>query len=239
MTLTIGIHQIVIGVIALVAAVFVGVKVRKFYIKAREAARDIKRVVKDIQMATDETATTPRTLSGVEDLMKQRILKDFPDFNFNVCKQMIDGAITDFFAVLNNAQDVTAKMEKNCTPSFIAEVRGQIATNKTVYENVRIHRTVISDYRKLRDEATVTYQSAVEYKRKGKSLMQYVYESKLVYYLSDENAAGVETLHCTYCGAPIDVVGENKVCRYCGAEISIRNVASERAWKVNKVAKLR
>ncbi|MBP3271163.1 MAG: hypothetical protein J6M17_02900, partial [Ruminococcus sp.] len=86
MTLTIGIHQIVIGVIALVSAVFVGVKVRKFYIKAREAARDIKRVVKDIQMATDETATTPRTLSGVEDLMKQRILKDFPDFNFNVCK---------------------------------------------------------------------------------------------------------------------------------------------------------
>ena len=229
---------VAVSAAVIVAAVVLFIIFRKVYLAARSAYRDAKKLVNSIQKATDETASTPRTLSGVEDLMKQRILRDFPDFNFNVCKQMIDSAVAGYFSVLNTREG-TDKLKKISTPSFINELLGEMQTNKYTFENVTIHKTVISDYRKLNDEAVVTYQSAVGYNRKGKGTMQYVYQSKLVYYLSEDNDAGVQTLVCEYCGAPIDVVGSHKVCKYCGGEISIRNVAAERAWKVNKVAKYR
>ncbi len=229
---------VAVSAAVIVAAVVLFIIFRKVFLAARGAYRDAKKFVQAIQKTTDETANTPRTLSGVEDLMRQRILRDFPDFNFNVCKQMIDSAVSGYFSVLNTHEG-TDKLQKISTPSFINELLSETETNKYIYENVTIHKTVISDYRKLNDEAVVTYQSAVGYNRKGKGTMQYVYQSKLVYYLSEDNDAGVQTLVCEYCGAPIDVVGSHKVCKYCGGEISIRNVAAERAWKVNKVAKYR
>ncbi len=232
------IKVIAIAAAVIVVAVLGFIVFRKIFLSARRVYRDAKNLVDQIQKATDETANTPRTLSGVEPLMRSRIAKDFPDFNYNVCKEMIESAVAGYFAVLN-AKEGIDKLYKICTPSLINEILGEIDTNKFEYENVRIHKTVISDYRKLNDEAVVTYQSAVGYNRKGKGTMQYVYQSKLVYYLSEDNAGGVETLVCQYCGAPIDVVGEHKVCKYCGGEISIRNVAAERAWKVNDITKLR
>lgn len=235
-----GTKEIIYAAIVLVIVIIAVLVLRKIYLSVRGVYRDAKKFVGEIKKVTDETANTPRTLSGVEDLMRSRILKDFPDFNFNVCREMIDSAVTSFFSVLNtNGAEGIDKLKKISTPSFMNEVLALTETEDIVYENVTLHKTVISDYRKLNDEAVVTYQSAVGYNRRGKGTMQYVYQSKLVYYLSEDNAGGAETLVCEYCGAPIDVVGSHKVCKYCGGEISIRNVAAERAWKVNKVAKLR
>lgn len=234
----IGIKEIIFAVLILTIIIIGIIVVRNISRSVKAKINKAKEIIGQIQQVTDETATTPKTLSGVEDLMRQRIKKDFPEFNFDVCREMVSSAIINYFTVLNTKGDASG-LSSTCTPSFVAEVQGLVATDSTIYDNVKVHKTVISEYRKQSEEAVVTYQSAIEYARKGKGLMQYVYQTKLVYYLSDDNAAGVLTLRCQFCNAPVDVIGENKTCRYCGSALLTDFVASERVWRVNKISKLR
>lgn len=237
--MNIEIKDIIFAVLILAIIIICIIVGRKIARSVKAKVNKAKEIIDQIQKVTDETATTPKTLSGVEDLMKQRILKDFPDFNFDVCREMVSSAIVNYFNVLNNKDDGLDSLRGTCTPSFVNEVQGESAVNTTVYDGVRVHKTVISEYRRNRDESIVTYQSAVEYARRGKGLMQYVYQTKLVRYLTEDNAAGVLTLRCPYCNAPVESVGENKTCIYCGSAILAEIVTAEKVWRVNKIAKLR
>lgn len=193
----------------------------------------VRDVINQIQQVTDDTMHTPKTLSGSEGVMLMRIQRDFPDFNVHVARSVVNGAISGYFAVLNERRNAD-RLNDCATDAFISEVDGYIATNSTKYESLRIHNTVISDYRKLRDEAVITWQSAIEYVPDGKSLMQYVYEIKYVYYLSADNSDGEgSAMICPYCGAPITTVGESKYCEYCGA--GIEEASIERTWKVSAI----
>jgi hypothetical protein len=193
-----------------------------------------KQLYKQIQSVTDETMHTPRTLSGSEGLMLTRLSKDFPEFNADVARQIVSGALTNYFAILNSRSG-TSRLESSCTDAFISELEGILMTDATVYNNVKVHRVVISDYRKTGEEAVITYQAAVEYERNQKALAQFVYEIKYVYYLSEDSDGENASLVCQYCGAPISTLGE-KVCEFCGAEIK---ASVERTWKINKIYKAR
>lgn len=226
--------SIVTAVIILISVIIAAVAVGRVVNAVNRQIGKAKSLYDQIQRVTDETAHTPRTLSGSEGLMLMRIKKDFPEFNADVTRQIVSGALTKYFAILNERSGVS-QLEDCCTDAFIIELEGLIVNDATVYNNARIHKVVISDYRKIAEEAVITYQAAVEYRREGKELAQYVYEIKYVYYLGENDDGENTSLTCRYCGAPVSTLG-GKVCEYCGAEIY---ASVERTWKVNKIYKAR
>jgi hypothetical protein len=209
------------------AAIYVGSKVKRQVEKAKDFYHQIQKV-------TDDTMYTPRTLSGSEGLMLTRIVKDFPEFNKDVTRQIVRGTLSTYFAILNERSG-THRLDKTCTDALIHEVEGIAVNESAQYYDIQIHKVVISDYRKNGEEAVITWQAAVGYRRNEKAMAQYVYEIKYVYYLAENNDGENVSLICKHCGAEISTLGE-KVCEYCGAEI---NASVERTWKINKIYKAR
>lgn len=227
------------GTIVTIALIIIGLLTAWFIIREikRKVTRSInkaKSLINNIQMATEETAHTPRTISGAEGLYVERIKRDFPEFNFDIAKQTALSVLTSYFNVLNT--DVSDEsMERSCTRSFINELEVRKQMEDILYDKFNVHKIAISDYRKSNEEAVITYQAALEYQLPGKMLAQYVYTVSYVYYLAYGAEGENVSLRCENCGAPIDTLGD-KICPYCGAEIKS---SVERTWKVNKIQKYR
>ena len=191
-----------------------------------------KSLIDQISKATEEAAHTPMTISGAEGMYSQRIVRDFPEFNFDVAKQTVTSVLTRYFNVLNTDSS-DESLAECCTKSFTGELEARKQMEDILYDKFKIHKVAISDYRKNNDEAVITYQAAVEYQLKNKMMSQHVYNIKYVYFLEYGAEGENVSLKCQNCGAPIDTVGE-KVCPYCGERIE---ASVERTWKVNKVEK--
>ncbi|MCD8096336.1 MAG: hypothetical protein LUE12_09480 [Ruminococcus sp.] len=219
--------------VVLVTVIIIIIAVRQAVKAVKRQLRNASSLINQISAVTEQTQTTPRTVSGSEGMMKVRLSKDFPEFNADIAREIVTNALSAYFASFN-AHRVSASLEDCTTNAFLGELEMEVLAD-SVFKDVRIHKTVISDYRKTGEEAVITWQSAVEYSTDKMALAQYVYETRYVYYLA-ENAQGEnESLICEYCGAPIKSLGE-KVCEYCGAQIS---ASVERTWKINKIKRTR
>lgn len=202
------------------------------YVKSQ--IRKARKFVDHISAVTEENMRTPLTLSNNESLMLMRIKKDFPEFNADIAKQTVMAAVADYFALLNNGTGIE-RLRPVCTAAFVNELEGVMINGTQKFNELKCHKTVISDYRKNGEEAVITYQTALEYALENKALSQHIYETKYVYYLSLDNEGENSSLVCKNCGAPIGTL-EEKVCEYCGAQI---NASIERTWKVNTIHKTR
>ncbi len=204
----------------------------------RSAAKSTKDLVDTIKKVTDETATTPRTVSGSEPMMLARIKRDFPDFNVEVGREMVKNAITYYFAALNGDPPDMMQLENVCTHALAGEILALPRSDSMEYDRLKIHKIVVSNYVKRSSNATVTYQAALEYQRPKKSLMQYVYESELEYYFSEDNEGAVTVARCSYCGGELEEKGGKLYCKYCGSPVETK-MSEERWWRVNSITKAR
>ena len=204
----------------------------------KKAAKTTGDLVNTIKKATDETATTPRTISGMEPAIVQRVKRDFPKFNIEVGREMVKNALTFYFAALNGNPPDMRSLENVCTHALAGEILALNHSDSIEYDMFRIHKIAASNYVKNSSAATITFQAALEYKRPKKMLMQYVYESKLEYYFSEDNEGAVTVARCTYCGGELMEKGGKLFCKYCGSEI-VNTMSEERWWRVNTISKAR
>lgn len=229
----------IIKLILVVAGLGVGIYVIvNIVIAIRRTAESTKDLVNTIKKATDETATTPRTISGMEPAILQRVKRDFPDFNMEVGREMVRNAITYYFAALNGDPPDMRKLENVCTHALAGEILSLNSSDSIQYDMFRIHKIAASNYVKRASNATITFQAAVEYKRPNKNLMQYVYESELEYYFSEDNEGAVSVARCNYCGGELEERGGKLYCKYCGSPVESK-LSEERWWRVNSVTKAR
>ncbi len=228
MSTTSVIFAIVVLVTVLVVIGTVYAAVRAIRAKLHQASR----LISQIQAVTEEAASTPRTISGSEGLMKQRIERDFPEFNVDIARQIVTAALLAYFNSLNQKR-LDSNLKDCSTSAFINELEITTQSSSDSFGSPFVHKVVISDYRKASEEAVMTWQAAVQYAFNNRPIAQYVYEVKYVYFLA-ENAEGENvSLVCENCGAEISVTGA-KICEYCGAEIK---ASVERTWKINKIIK--
>lgn len=118
------------------------------------------------------------------------------------------------------------------------------------YQNIKIHQTEISGYRKNGVTCVITMQSAVEYEHWEEDTKEEVigevrsdakdrkeqtkYNTELVYIQDVDKIQNQTTgvgITCPNCGAPVTRLG-SKFCEYCGS--AIREV-SMRVWSLNKI----
>lgn len=198
-----------------------------------------------------EGSNVPKSVSGATNLYLPQIMKDFPEFHMDEMKGRAENVLVSYLRSIDeeNSRLLTEGMEelKKQLSMRIQMNRDRGVQEK--FQNIRIHRTEIYQYRKEKGRCSVVFQTAVEYLhfvQKQGSLtegrtdlkMQSKYNIELVYVqdreLSAESGESGLGLNCPNCGAPLESLGA-KVCRYCDTPVVEFNI---KTWGFNSVREL-
>lgn len=183
-----------------------------------------------VKAADQDQMTRPRTLDGTENIYRPEIKKDFPEMNFEVAKSLIRNFLPEYFKALSTG-DVSI-IRDDCSRQFCDMLVATSDMDKKTYSDVKVHKVVISNYKKDTMEATITFQAAVQYQINNSSrISQEKYVIEYSYYLDYGDEGENVSLRCHHCGAPISSVGV-KICPYCDSQIEASIV---RTWKITDV----
>lgn len=199
-----------------------------------------------------EVASTPKSVSAATNLYLPSIMKDFPEFHYDEMKSRAENVLTSFLRSVdaqNNSllTEGTNELKDKLLMRIEALRREE---KKEHFQNIRIHRMEIQQYRKVKGRCSVVFQSAVECKHylekdgkviKGSNqlLEQSKYNVELIYIqdreqIEDLGDAGLG-LNCPNCGAPLSSLGA-KTCEYCGTPIIEFNI---KTWNFSDVKETR
>lgn len=215
-------------------AIIIAVALVAVVIKKSLKSSGIGDIFSAVKQADADQMSTPKSLSGTEPVYRDMILKDFPEFGIELARSYIKGFLPEYFHAVSSG-DVLG-IRDNCTSQFADSLESGIASKRLEgaesdeFTAVKVHKVVISGYKRTNEEALITFEAAVEY-RNGGRLSQHKYKILYVYFLQFGSRGENESLKCQNCGAPITSIGV-KVCPACGEAIE---ASIERTWKITDV----
>lgn len=239
----------VVVVILLCVVIVITLGVWAITDRVKKFSRDVfgtENLAEGINRQADLAAETPKSVSGMTRLMEPQIMRDFPDFSWEEFKHRAENMLISALLAITSG-DVTTIVDASDT--LKEQIRNRIGDNeasgvKENFEQIKIHQTEISNYRKEKGTCVITIQSSVEYfysKMRGDELIagskerktQTKYNTELIYIQDSDlaefdNAIGVS---CPNCGAPIKVLGEMR-CEYCGTKVTPVNT---KVWSLHKI----
>lgn len=174
-------------------------------------------------------------------LYKLEIEKKFPEMGFDEMLSMAKTALLQTFECLE--KESTDFLTINCAmykPKLAAQIEVNRQNGQRLdFEDVSIHKCVISSFNTTAKTATARFEISVQYyskdgKKADKRLVQAVYAVALAYNQDDylDGNQSVYASNCPNCGAPVSAVGDNIFCEYCGSGIT---AISSRIWQVSEV----
>ena len=225
-----------LGVVALIVIILViRAKVRKYQ---KEWGLQARGLMSDIN-STNDVGKNPASLNGMDRIYIPKIQNDFPDFQLAPVIPQVETFIKAFLDSVED-KDTSALKKLAIAPSLvdraeeiIKDVNSQ-ALN-VYYDNIVIHKTVISEYVKEKGMVIIRFQSAVGYLHyaendKGKLVSgskevaeETVYVTSYARILDSELARqsgviDVIGLNCPNCGAPLRSSNVT-ICEFCGTGV--------------------
>lgn len=195
-----------------------------------------------------QMSETPRSLHSMTSIYMPQILKDFPQFDYELYRSKAKSLLRSYFTAIESKKSTALTEEcsyalKNTVQGIIEDLNSRNV--RQVFDETVIHDVQIARYIKTGVTVTVLFvlsvgQYAYIEDETGKIISgdktnktQSVYEVELTY-VQDADKADKSTgfgVNCPNCGAPIKNLGA-KFCRYCGSGVVEIN---ERVWKFNSV----
>lgn len=196
-----------------------------------------------------EAEITPKSVSAATTLYLPQILRDFPEFHYDEMKNRAENVLVGYLSGIDE-KDSTGLPE-----GVTSELREKLDLKINAldnegaeehFRNIRIHRTEIKTYRKLKGRCGIIFQSAVQYnhfkKRDGivtegaeDRLEQSRYNVEMIYIqdrdLIENQADSGLAMNCPNCGAPLPELGARK-CLYCDTPVEEFNI---RIWYFSDV----
>ena len=244
--------SIIILVLILIILISCYIAYRKIRNKVREFSRmafGTEDIREGFQNVEKEAEITPKSVSAATSLYLPQIMRDFPEFHLEEMKNRAENVLSSYL------QCVDRKSLDDFAEGTTSELREKLRMKITDldsegveqhYRNIRIHRTEIKSYRKLKGKCSIVFQSSVQYnyfkERDGKviegsqdKLKQSRYNVEMLY-IQDvgllENAEDMGlAMNCPNCGGPLPKLGA-KTCMYCGSPILEFNT---RIWNFSDV----
>ena len=221
---------IIIGIVLLVIAAIVGfVKWKLSCVTRKYLNMDLKQTADLIGKGLKDEVTTPKAISNVSAVYKPRLMRDFPDMSY---ERFLDMANTALTSILVAVQTGKPDEIRDATDTVKQKVTNIVAANNSRgvtehYDDIKIHRTAISDYRSTTAVFEISFQcfhwlEGEKKSKKPENPTQYAASVTLSYGREfAENATNVTYSHnCPNCGAPVYAVGGKIVCKFCGTGIT-------------------
>lgn len=159
-------------------------------------ARLVREVVKAIGEGEELSETTPKSLSAMTNLYLPQILRDFPEFNWEEMRGMVEQAVKEYLGQVPDIQ-----------------------IHRTVISGYRKHggnSTVICE--------TAAQYTREEQSRNPAHTVQTACVTEVVYtYDQSKNPKTAAAIICPNCGAPVRKLGV-KQCEYCGSILKVDNL---------------
>jgi len=202
------------------------------------------------QTVTESLEDQPKSVSGMTSLMLPRIIRDFPDFDYDEMRERTKLLLK---AYLNAIDQSNVNVLTDAGDEVKQDVRNIIydLTNNRQsrhFDSVKIHQIEIKNYNKTAGRCVITFELSVEYfdytmdtagnivagsktsKRQTRYNIDLIYvQDREIVEQTGSNALGI---NCPNCGAPLKMLGA-KTCQYCGTGIVDINL---RAWVFNRVS---
>ena len=228
----------IIGVILFLFIVFY-IVYRKFMKTAKSYGMgSLKNIAEEIRKGTMEVRMRPKQISGVTDLMKRKIARDFPNFSDS---ELFNKTETSLRCIFNSLEEKELKGDLILLNDQLKEIIADYKTNdiNVKYDDVKFHKFTIKNYTKKDGVATINIATSVEYyyskMKKNKVIEKYDEYKKQTSYSVDfiyvydiskvKDYEKVLGITCPNCGAPVKDLN-NKVCRYCNTgleDINLKN----------------
>ncbi|MCX4377711.1 zinc ribbon domain-containing protein [bacterium 1xD8-6] len=235
-----------------ILAVFCGILYVRH--KAKEFSRTIfgtEDLSDGIRQMKREYASTPKSVSGMTNLLLPKIVSDFPDFEYDEMKERAENTLTQYLRAVTQ-KNTAVLTDGNTELKQQLENHIQMLSIKGLWEHfdqIKIHRTEIHQYKKADGRCIITFQSALEcfhYITDTSSVIEgskeYKYQTKYntdLIYIQDRNLLENELDHalginCPNCGAPLSSLGAKK-CEYCGTPVIEINI---HAWSFSDIKEM-
>ncbi len=244
--------SLVLVLVGIIAFYVTFIKVSKNVREFSQAAFGTPSLAQGAQQLRNDYAITPKSVSGMTQLLLPKITNDFPDFNYDEMKERANNVLTSYLLSIN---DQTA----NRLQDGNEEIQNQLENHLRMldmkdlhehFEQIRLHQTEIHQYRQFQGRQIITFQTAFECYHyvtdrnnaviKGSKDMKYQtkYNVDMVY-IQDRNLMQNEYdtalgVNCPNCGAPVSSLSA-KFCEYCGTGIIEFNI---RAWSFCNVEEI-
>ncbi len=194
-----------------------------------------------IENADREAEITPKSVSAATKLYLPQILRDFPEFHYDEMKNRAENVLTGFLSGIDEKNP--ARLLEGVTSELREKLELKISAldnegAEEHFRNIRIHRTEIKTYRRLKGRCSIIFQSAVQYnyfKECGGNvtegakdrLKQSRYNVEMIYIqdrdLIENQADSGLAMNCPNCGAPLPKLGAKK-CLYCDTPVEEFNI---------------
>ncbi len=225
-----------LGVVAIIVVILV---IRSKVIKyQKEWGLNARGIFSDIN-STKDVGKNPASLNGMDRIYIPKIQQDFPDFQLAPVIPQVETFIKTF---LDSIEDRDTKpLEKLAISPSLVDRADEIIKDinsqniNVFYDNIVIHKTVISEYVREQGMVIIRFQSAVGYlhyaeDEKGKLVSgskdvaeETVYVTSYARILDSElarqsGAIDVIGLNCPNCGAPLRSSSVS-FCEFCGTGV--------------------
>lgn len=200
-----------------------------------------------LEAARELEAETPASISAMTSIYLPRIMKDFPELNYEEMKNISETTLKSFFQCIDKG---TLDKEKITGENLREIIRQRIDSNNSLgkresFKGIKIHRTEIRDYVSKGSFCRITLQSAVEYMYSDDEIVspatkcQTKWDQEWLYIQDPDKlpdsikASDGLGLVCPNCGGPIKSIGI-RACEYCGSAIVPINM---RVWELHEIKK--
>ena len=208
-------------------------------------------VVKGLKSVETEYENTPKSVSGATSLYLPQINRDFPDFHYVEMKRRAENVLTSYLRSVDelNVSLLTEGLNELKDKLKMRINMLQDAGKTEHFENIKIHRTEISSYRKVRGRCSIIFQTSLQYnywvEQNGQVLQgardrlhQSRYEVELIYIQDRDLVENTEdaglAMNCPNCGAPLPKLGAKK-CAFCDTPIMEFSI---RTWNFSDVQEM-
>lgn len=211
----------------------------------------VMQAMQGAQGAVDENDYNPKSVSAATSIYLPNIMKDFPDFHYEEMKRRAENVLVSY---LRSVDEMDAFRLTEGTSELVNQLKLKIdmlrdSGKSEHYQDIKIHRTEICTYRKIKGRCSVLFQSSVQYNyweqqgaqvTKGAKdrLHQSKYNVELIY-IQDRDvvenfADSGMAMNCPNCGAPLPKLGAKK-CAYCDSPVVEFNI---RTWNFSDVQQI-
>lgn len=246
----------IIGIIVILVLLLILVGIIYYaYVAVRNKIRQYSMIllnnpdpIKGLKQRELDVASTPKSVSSATNLYLPKIVKDFPEFDYDEMKVRAENVLVSFLRSID--EDNPALLSEGLNElkdklSMRIEMLRQEG-RREYFRSIAIHRTEIQLYRKVKGRCSIVFQSSIEYKHfikkdgkviKGREDLkeQSKYNIEVSYIQDRDQVEDLEdagkALNCPNCGAPLPGVGAKK-CIYCDSPVVEFNI---RTWNFSDV----